>query len=80
MSPSARPAAATYPHLMDDRTEPPSWSAGLVPRIVVAGVVIFVALTVIGWVVGTILAVLRTLLVVGVIAAVVWAVVAARRD
>lgn len=65
---------------MDDRTEPPAWSSGLVPRIVVAGVVLFAALTVIGWVVGTILAVLRTLLVVAVVAAVLWAVLASRRD
>jgi hypothetical protein len=64
---------------MDDRTEPPAWSAGLVPRLVVGGVVVFVALTVIGWVVGAILAVLRTLVVVAVIAAVVWAVFATRR-
>lgn len=65
---------------MDDRTEPPAWSAGLVPRLVIGGIVVFVALTVLGWVVGAVLAVLRTLVVVAVLAAVIWAVLAARRD
>lgn len=69
-----------YPRGMDDRTEPPTWSAGLVPKIVLAGIVVFVALTVIGWIVGAVLAVLRTLAVVAVVGAVVWAVLAARRD
>lgn len=63
-----------------DRTEPPARTMGLVPRIVVAGVVLFAALTVIGWVVGTVLAVLRSLLVVAVIVAAAWAVLASRRD
>ncbi len=65
---------------MDDRTEPTAPTLGLVPRILIGGVILFVALTVIGWVVGTVLAVLRSLLVVAVIAAVVWAVLASRRD
>lgn len=65
---------------MDDRTEPPTWRSGIVPRIAVAGVVLFLALTVIGWLVGAILAVLRTLLVVAVIAAVLWTVLSSRRD
>ena len=65
---------------MDDRTEPNAPSLGLVPRLVIGGVIVFAALTVIGWVVGAVLAVLRTLVVVAVIAAVVWAVFASRRD
>lgn len=55
-------------------------TSGLIPRIVVGGIVVFVALTVLGWVVGAILAVLRTLLGVAVVVAVVWAVLASRRD
>lgn len=69
-----------YPRDMDDRTEPPTWSAGLVPRIVLAGIVVFVALTVLGWIVSAALAVLRTLAVLAVVGAVLWAVLAARRD
>ncbi len=65
---------------MDDRTEPTAPTLGLVPRILIGGVILFVGLTVIGWVVGTVLAVLRSLLVVAVIAAVVWAVLASRQD
>lgn len=65
---------------MDDRTEPPTWSAGLVPRLVLGGIALFVALTVIGWIVGAVLAVLRTLIVVAVVVGVVWAVLAARGD
>lgn len=65
---------------MDDRTEPTAPSLGLVPRLVIGGLVVFAALTVIGWVVGAVLAVLRTLLVVAVIVAVLWAVLASRRD
>lgn len=65
---------------MDDRTEAPTWGGGLVPKIVLAGVVVFIALTIIGWIVGAIIAVLRTLAVVAVVVAVIWAVVVARRD
>lgn len=65
---------------MDDRTEPPRRSTGLVPRILLAGIVLFVALTVIGWIVGAVIAVLRTLAVLAVVAAVVWAVLASRGD
>jgi hypothetical protein len=65
---------------MDDRTEPPTWTSGLVPKIVLAGVVVFVALTIIGWIVGAIIAVLRTLAIVAVVIGVIWAVFAARRD
>lgn len=65
---------------MDDRTEPPTWSSGLVPKIVLAGIAVFVALTVIGWIVGAIISVLRALAVVAVVLGVIWAVFAARRD
>lgn len=65
---------------MDDRTEPPTWISGLVPKIVLAGIVVFVALTVIGWIVGAIISVLRTLAIVAVVIGVIWAVFAARRD
>jgi len=72
--------AGAYPRGMDDRTEPPTSTAGLVPKIVLAGIAVFVALTVIGWIVGAIIAVLRTLAIVAVVVAVIWAVLAARRD
>lgn len=65
---------------MDDRTEPPTWISGLVPKVVLAGIVVFVALTVIGWIVGAIISVLRTLAIVAVVIGVIWAVFAARRD
>lgn len=69
-----------YPRAVDDRTEPPKRSTGLLPRILIAGIVVFVALTVIGWVVGAVIAVLRTLAVIVVVAAIIWAVLASRGD
>ena len=65
---------------MDDRTEPPTRSSGLVPRIVIAGIALFLALTVVGWIVNAVIGVLRILAVVAVIVAVVWAVLASRGD
>lgn len=51
---------------------------GLAPKLVLAGIAVFVALTVIGWVIGAVLAVLRLLAVVAVVVAVIWAVGSAR--
>ena len=65
---------------MDDRTEPTAPTLGLVPRLIIGGLILFVAITVIGSIVGAILAVVRTVLIVAVVAAVLWAVLASRRD
>lgn len=58
----------------DDSDRPPR----LLPTIVVGGVVAFVALTFVSWVIGTVLAALRTAVVLAVIVAVVWAVAGSR--
>lgn len=52
----------------------------LVPKIVLWGIAIFLALTVIGWIVGAIISALRALAVVAVVIAVIWAITAARSD
>ena len=56
----------------------PSGTSALAPKLVLGGIAVFMALTVVGWVVGAILSVLRTLAVLAVIVAVVWALIAAR--
>jgi len=57
---------------------PPSSRSSLVPKIVLGGVVVFVALTVLGWIIGAIISVLRFLAVVVVVLAVIWALLAVR--
>lgn len=59
---------------------PPSSRSSLLPKVVIGGVVVFVALTVLGWIVGAIISVLRFLAVVVVVVAVIWALLAARAD
>lgn len=62
-------------------TEPSSSERpSLVPRIILWGVAIFMALTVIGWIVGAVISVLRTLAVVAVVIVVIWAITSARSD
>lgn len=72
-------ADLTYPRAVTSPSPPRSGSS-LVPKIVVGAVVAFVALTVLGWVVGTIISVLRFLAVVVVVVAVIWALLAMRSD
>lgn len=50
------------------------------PKILIGGVVAFVAVTVLGWIVGAILSVLRFLAIVAVVVGVVWALLAMRSD
>ena len=68
----------TYPRRMVEPSPPPRPS--LVPKIILWGVVIVLALTVIGWIVGAVLSVLRTLAVIAVVIAVIWAISSARGD
>ena len=51
----------------------------LLPTLVIGAVGVFVALTVIGWVVGAVLAALRTALVVLAIVGVIWLLLGSRR-
>ncbi|HEU5084580.1 MAG TPA: hypothetical protein VFU14_14650 [Acidimicrobiales bacterium] len=59
---------------------PRTSGSSLVPKIVIGAVVVFVALTVLGWIVGAIISVLRFLAVVVVVVAVIWALLAMRSD
>lgn len=52
----------------------------ILPTLILGGLAVVVALTVLGWVIGAVLAVLRGLVVVAVAVAVIWAVLAARAD
>lgn len=56
---------------------PSSTSSSLVAKVIVGAVVVWVALTVLGWLVGAVIAVLRALVLVTLVVAVAWAVVAA---
>lgn len=58
----------------------PSTSSSLVPKIIVAGLVLLVALTVLGWVIGAILGILRFLVVVAIVGGVLWALLVVRGD
>lgn len=53
---------------------------GLVPKLVLGGIAVFVVLTVIGWIIGAVLSVLRLLALVLVIVGVIWAIGSARAD
>ena len=46
----------------------------------VGGLALFAALTVIGWIVGAVLAALRAMVVLAIVVAAVWVLVAGRRD
>lgn len=59
---------------------PPTSGFSLVPKLVIGGVVVFVALTVLGWIVGAIISVLRLLAIVVVVGGVIWALLAMRSD
>ena len=52
----------------------------ILPMLVLWGVGLLVAITVVGWVIGAILSVLRLVLVVVIAGAVIWALVASRGD
>lgn len=52
----------------------------ILPTLILGGVALIVAITVLGWVIGAVLAVVRLVLVVGVAVAVIWAVLAMRSD
>ena len=52
----------------------------ILPTLVLWGVGLLVAITVVGWVIGAILSVLRLVLLVGIAVAVIWAIVASRGD
>lgn len=61
---------------MDDADD----DIGLVPKLVLGGIAVFVVLTVIGWVIGAVLSVLRLLALVLVIVGVIWAIGSARAN
>jgi hypothetical protein len=52
----------------------------ILPTIVVGGLALFAALTVIGWIVGAVLAALRAMVVLAIVVAAVWVLVAGRRE
>lgn len=52
----------------------------ILPTLVLGGVALLVLITVVGWVIGAILSILRLILLVVVAAAVIWAIVAGRGD
>ncbi len=58
--------------------EPTRSGSSLVPKIVLAGIAAFVVLTIIGWIVGAVISLLRVVAVVAVIIGVIWAIAAAR--
>ncbi len=51
---------------------------GMVPKLILYGIVAIIVLTIVGWIIGAILSILRIVAVIVVIGAVVWAVTAAR--
>ena len=68
-----------YPRAMAEETDPGPWSS-LAVRILLGAAVLFVALSILGWVVGVVVGVLRALVVLAAIAAVGWiALVGVRR-
>lgn len=52
----------------------------ILPALILGGVALILAITVLGWVIGAILAVVRFVLIVAVAIAVIWAVLALRSD
>lgn len=65
-----------YPRWMAEPS-PSTTSSSLLAKVIIGAVVVWVALTVLGWLVGAVIAVLRALVLVTLVVAVVWAVVAA---
>lgn len=55
-------------------------SAPLLPRIIIGAIAIFAALTVLGWIIGAILNVLRLAALVAIVIAVIWAIGSARSN
>lgn len=70
---NAEVRASAYAAGMEDVDGP-----GLVPKLVLGGIAVFVVLTVIGWVVGALLSLLRLAVVVAVAVGVIWAIGSAR--
>ncbi len=54
--------------------------SGILPTLIIGGVAVIVALTLIGWVIGAILSVLRLVVIVVVAGAVIYAIGSARSD
>lgn len=52
----------------------------ILPTLILVGVALILAITVLGWVIGAVLAVVRFVLVVAVAVAVIWAILAIRGD
>lgn len=59
---------------------PPSLGGSLAVRLLLGAAVVFVALTVVGWIIGAVLSVLRALVVAAAVLAVIWLLVVGRRD
>ncbi len=53
---------------------------GILPTLIVGGLAVIVALTIIGWVIGAILSILRVVVIVVVAGAVIFAIGSARSD
>lgn len=68
-------AALAYPRWMANPS-PPTSSSSLLVKVIVGAVVVWVALTALGWLVGAVIGVLRALALVTLVVAVIWAVLA----
>ena len=53
---------------------------GVLPKLIIGGLAVIVALTVIGWIIGAILSILRIVVIVVVAGAVIYAIGSARSD
>lgn len=64
---------------MDDDLRPPFSGAGLAVRILAAAAVVFVVLSIVGWLIGAVISLVRALVVIAAVLLVLWLVVAGRR-
>jgi uncharacterized membrane protein required for colicin V production len=55
------------------------WTGSLALRILLAAVVVFIALSIIGWVVGIVVSVLRAMVVIAAVLAIAWIALGAAR-
>lgn len=64
---------------MADRPSPPVTAGSLALRILLGAAVLFVVVSIVGWLIGAVLSLVRTLAVIAAVVAVVWIIVAGTR-
>jgi len=64
---------------MVERPSPPYTAGGLAVRLLLGAAVLFVLLGIVGWLVGAVISLVRTLIVIAAVLAVLWLVVVGRR-